>query len=210
MLAGMLDVTGILRRVRRLAGLSQSGLAAALGVSQSRIARAEASGDAAVSLLQAVLSHAGMQLVVIDADGHPVEPMSPNGCRDDRGDRLPPYVDPVAADPWNWRLEHARPYSRPVPRFTFRFRENIDPLGDHPNNSRTHEALRQERLARERAEQHRAWLARLSTSGHEDETEDWCRCGPECERECVASCDCQCEPIGCRTRLVGHDAHHES
>jgi transcriptional regulator with XRE-family HTH domain len=112
---GAYPVPGLLRRARRLADLSQHALARRTGVPQSTVARIE-SGKLAPSLkvFQRLLAGAGLSLVVVDAEGHVVEPM--RECDDARngGDRRYPshldaILDPRSGEWWGDKYGLARP-----------------------------------------------------------------------------------------------------
>ena len=94
-------VPGLIRRARRCADLSQRGLAARLGVSQSKVARWE-TGRVCPSVVDVgrVLSAAGLRLVTLDAEGGSVTPMSGQAIRDRAGRRFPAHVDPRPQDWW--------------------------------------------------------------------------------------------------------------
>jgi transcriptional regulator with XRE-family HTH domain len=175
-----LDPSGLIRRVRRIADLSQRQLAAFAGVSQARIARIE-TDDAAlpVDLFQTLLAAADLHLAVLDNDGAEVAPMRSDALCNAVGSRFPAYLDPepLARRTWSYRSRYTRPPAV-VTCDRRRWRDARRVLDgtsdDHPGP----DALRLPPLAPRRD---RAWP-------------DPCRCGPECERHCVAACDCQCEP----------------
>ena len=200
----MLDVAGVLRRARRLAGISQRELAARAGVSQSALARAETSGIVTVRVLSAVLEVAGLHLTVVDTAGGRIEPMRADGCRDRAGRLLPSHVDPWAPDPWWYRQDRSRPYDRVVPPFTYRREPTIDAQSDHPSNDATFAELRRRQRLLEWQERRRLEGTGATADGAADgaaggavgDYREECSCGPECERECVEACTCQCEPRG--------------
>ncbi len=175
-----LDVPGTVRRARRIADLSQRQLATAVRVSPTTIARAESDGRATLALLERVLAVAGLRLVVLDSAGEPVSVMRPDAVRDRSGRRLPAHLDPFPY--WGVGLPYRadRPYPRPPGSVSFRRRrvgvrwERTDRPDDHPTPA---EVLPRRRPPRP-----------VYVPGED------CRCGPECERLCVESCECQCEP----------------
>ena len=85
---------GVVCRLRRVLDLSQRDLADAAGVSPSTVARAE-SDELAISLraLTALLAIGGYAVVVVDAAGTPVVPMSRGALRDRGGRRHPAHLD---------------------------------------------------------------------------------------------------------------------
>ena len=86
---------GLIRRVRRILDLSQRGLAALLGVSQSVVARWETERTSPrVSVLLRMLRLAGVEVALHDAEsGESVEPMRADGARRRNGSRYPAHVD---------------------------------------------------------------------------------------------------------------------
>lgn len=94
-------IPGLVRRVRRILDVSQRGLAALLGVSQSVVARWETGRvSPRVSALHALLSLAGLTVEVHDEHGVEVTPMRDDGARD-RGDRrYPAHVDLTVRGWW--------------------------------------------------------------------------------------------------------------
>ncbi|KRE92811.1 hypothetical protein ASG76_15195 [Nocardioides sp. Soil774] len=88
-------VPGLVRRVRRILDVSQRGLAALIGVSQSAVARWETGRTSPrVCVLEQLLGLAGLRGTVSDvASGEVVEPMRDDGARDRGGRRYPAHVD---------------------------------------------------------------------------------------------------------------------
>ena len=190
-----LDVSGVIRRVRRAADLSQRELAAVAGVSPARIARIE-TGAASVSvgLFQTLLAAAGLHLAVLDGDGKEVAPMRADGLRNAAGSRFPAHLDP---EPLNTRTRSYRSrYTRPQPVVVCDQRRRRDArrmFEGIPDNHPGPEALRRRRPAPRRD---LPWP-------------EPCRCGPECERHCVTACDCQCEPGRQDRRDAVSDSSHD-
>lgn len=88
-------VPGLVRRVRRILDVSQRGLAALIGVSQSAVARWETGRTSPrACVLQDLLRRAGLRSTVSEIDsGELVEPMRDDGARDRGGRRYPAHVD---------------------------------------------------------------------------------------------------------------------
>ena len=88
-------LVGLIRRIRRILDVSQRGLAALLGVSQSAVARWETERTSPrVSVLQRMLSLAGVEVALHDEkSGESVEPMRADGARRRNGSRYPAHVD---------------------------------------------------------------------------------------------------------------------
>jgi transcriptional regulator with XRE-family HTH domain len=188
-----LDVAGALRRIRRTADLSQRQLADACGVSQSVIARAEAGArDLPVSVFVRAAAVAGARLIVLDQDGHELDPMDPEAVRDGRGRFFPAHVDTRYGDVDWWHGDER--YSRERPWYTFdrkrytrdHWRERSGTPEDHQlpqrGDSPAERAAERRRAARQRAdEERRAELEAAGPSGP-----DWgtgCACLPDCEYE---------------------------
>jgi len=93
-----LDVSGYVRRVRRLADLSQRDLAERVGTPQAVISRIESGGDVSVRSFERLLAVAGLRLVVVDANAGTAEPMPRDVFRDLGGRRRPAHLD-VHAEP---------------------------------------------------------------------------------------------------------------
>jgi transcriptional regulator with XRE-family HTH domain len=94
---GEYSMSGIVRRVRRTADLSQRELAEATGLSTSLIGAIE-TGDRAPSLrtLSRILAAASYRLVVIDDAGRLVLPLEVwQDTTDGAGRRYPPHLDTI-------------------------------------------------------------------------------------------------------------------
>jgi transcriptional regulator with XRE-family HTH domain len=120
------DLSGALRRIRRLTDLSQRELADRCGLSQSAVAQAESGRrDLPAGDLARAAALAGLRLALLDRDGHEIGAMAPDRVRDLRGRRFPAHLDTVHADERWWRYEHR--FDRSRPSFTFdRHREGRD------------------------------------------------------------------------------------
>jgi len=122
-------VAGIVRRVRRIADLSQRQLAKATGTSPSTVGRMEAGALVpAIRLLERVLGVAGLRLVVVDQGGRVVRPMADwDNTRDGAGRRYPSHLDtildPAPGEWWADRYGLARP-----PETFFRNRDVRDQM----------------------------------------------------------------------------------
>lgn len=88
-------VPGLVRRVRRILDVSQRGLAAILGVSQSRVARWEtARTSPRADVVVEMLRLARVRVRLLDEEtGAEVEPMRDDGARDRGRRRYPAHVD---------------------------------------------------------------------------------------------------------------------
>lgn len=87
------DLSGYVRRARRLGDLSQRDLACGLGLGQTAIARVENGGDIGVRWFVRILAAADLRLVVVDAAGTVVAPMPGEVFRDGAGRRRPAHLD---------------------------------------------------------------------------------------------------------------------
>jgi HTH-type transcriptional regulator/antitoxin HipB len=125
------DVSGYVRRVRRIADLSQRELASSVGMSQSTISRAESGRDIALALFARILAAAGLRISIVDADGVETAPVPPDVLRDAAGRRAPSHLD-----------VHAAP-DRPIFRLLLR---SVDPT---PRGSWYHRRHDRDRLRRE-------------------------------------------------------------
>ena len=115
-------VPGLVRRIRRILDVSQRGLAALIGVSQSVVARWETGRTSPrLSVMQRLYALAGLGSTVHDqGSGEEVEPMRDDGARDRGGRRYPAHVDlrvtgwyvprglECTAEPARWRRRSRR------------------------------------------------------------------------------------------------------
>ncbi len=120
---------GLLRRARRRTGLSQRGLAARLGVSQSTVARWE-TGETSPDLatVQRLAELAGLRLVALDDADAEIAPMRADAARDRAGRRYPAHLDIHAQEWWvppglhlsnEWYLAWRDSAARQEPRVRF-------------------------------------------------------------------------------------------
>jgi HTH-type transcriptional regulator/antitoxin HipB len=132
------DLPGALRRVRRMADLSQRDLAAAAGVSPSAIGQAESgSRDMPVRLVATIAALAGLRLALVDDGGTEVTPMTDEAVRDMGGRRFPAHLDTRYSDEGWWHDAHR--YSRHRPWYTFdRDRERRDAHRDRAGTPEDH------------------------------------------------------------------------
>ncbi|WP_269159653.1 helix-turn-helix domain-containing protein [Modestobacter sp. VKM Ac-2984] len=189
------DVAGMLRRVRRLADLSQRELAGASGVSRDRVGRAEAGrGDLRVREFARLVSLARLRLVLLDAQGQEVAPMSAAAVRDRAGRQFPAHLDTRHGDEAWWSGPHRHTRRQPDVTFdrdrrsrdSWRRRLGIpeDHLVPRPGDSLAERAAarRWTALLRQREQREAAWRAWLASG--ELGGPDWatgCTCPPGCE-----------------------------
>jgi transcriptional regulator with XRE-family HTH domain len=98
-------LSGIVRRARRIADLSQRQMAKAAGVGASTIGGIENDTlTPSVQLLKRVLAVAGLYLVVVDGSGHVVQPMGDwDDTRDGADRRYPAHLDTILdPEPGEW------------------------------------------------------------------------------------------------------------
>ncbi|MER7459528.1 helix-turn-helix transcriptional regulator [Micromonospora sp. NPDC126480] len=102
---GPFPVAGLVRRARRILGLSQNRMARFAKVAPSTVARVEA-GNLAPSLavLDRLLGAAGLYLVVVDQNGRIIQPMAVwDDTRDGAGRRYPAHLDTILdPEPGEW------------------------------------------------------------------------------------------------------------
>ena len=111
------DLSGALRRIRRLADLSQRELARACGLAQSVIAQAESGRrDLTVGTLATAARLADLRLALLDRDGAEVHGMGPDTVRNLGRRRFPAHLDTRRSDDVPWLYE---PRDRPATSFTF-------------------------------------------------------------------------------------------
>jgi transcriptional regulator with XRE-family HTH domain len=205
------DAGGSLRRIRRLADVSQREIAAVLGVSKSSIAAIE-KGRCGIDalLLGRAAAVAGLRVALVDAEGREVEAMADTAVRDLSGRRFPAHLDTRRSDEGRRRYEPRR--DRPETSFTYRRdRDARDarrrtagtPSDHHPvlpgDSPRERAAERRDAASRARArERERRFLAG-EFAGRPDAFT--CTCPPGCDelddrsgppvhtQDCRCSCD---------------------
>lgn len=190
--ARQLDPSGMIRRVRRLADLSQRDLAESLGLSAATIAKWE-SGSRRVELaaLESVLGRAGLRLAVLDEFGREIRPVDAGVVRDNGGRHFPAHLDVQPPDVLPQEAISSPRYDRQPAKAWYHLRRERDvqraevpePV-DHP----TAAELRQRRLRRIRTGR--------PASPQSPRARADCECPTACwlGRECSPSCTCQCEP----------------
>jgi HTH-type transcriptional regulator/antitoxin HipB len=87
------NVSGYVRRARRLADLSQRDLAAHIGLAQPRVARIEGGRPVDVATFARILATAGLRIAVVDGSGTEVPPMPDDVLRDAGRRRQPAHLD---------------------------------------------------------------------------------------------------------------------
>ena len=105
------EIPGLVRRIRRILDVSQRGLAALLGVSQSVVARWETGRTSPrATVLHRLLELAHVEVGFRDKDsGEVVEPMRDDGARNRAGNRFPAHAD-LKVKGW-WIPRHLRTWT---------------------------------------------------------------------------------------------------
>jgi transcriptional regulator with XRE-family HTH domain len=185
------DLPGALRRIRRLADVSQRELARACGLSQSVVAQVEnGRRDLKVSTLAAAARLADLRLALLAADGSEVHGMRPDTVLDLAGRRFPAHLDTRRSDDVPWLYGPRR--DRPPTSFTFhRDRDTRNssrrragtPVDHHERRAGDSpaervSARRREYLRRRAEERQRAFLA--GEFRHVDDGFT-CSCPPRCD-----------------------------
>lgn len=95
------DGPGLVRRIRRAAELSQRDLADRIGVSRSAVGRWE-TGETSptIAVLEQMAALAGLRVVLLDGDDHPVPPMREDRVLDRAGRRPPAHADVIEGEWW--------------------------------------------------------------------------------------------------------------
>ena len=204
------DLPGALRRIRRLADLSQRELADACAIPQSAVAQAESGRRGLpVAVLVRAAAVAGLRIALLDENDAEVAGMDGEAVRDMSGRRFPAHLDTRYGDEAWWHGTDR--YSRKQPWYTFdreRYTRNwyrakdgtpddhqLPQPGDSPEE-RT--AARKQAWREQRAERTR----RLRLAGLLPEPEVWdCTCPPPCDNLDettgavlhVPDCTCLCD-----------------
>lgn len=204
------DLPGALRRIRRLADLSQRELAQALGVSQAAVAQAESGRrDLPVGVLAGAASLPGLRLVLIDEHGAVVPVMADDRARDLGRRRFPAHLDPAHCDEFGRSYEPRR--DRPEAWFTFRRdrgardlrRDQAGTPADHPTYDATDSPAARAAVRAAAARRQREEARQRRLAGGERWADDgWtCTCPPECDAlddrsdalVHAADCPCSCD-----------------
>lgn len=190
------DVAGFVRRVRRVADLSQRDLADRMGLSRAAVGRLESvPGRVDLATFQAILGVADFRLAVVDGAGRLIEAVPHDTLRDHGNRRFPSHLDATPPDigiPNERGVDPRRGKGPALGWYRQRsMRNRMRELGrqpvDHPTV--TSERQRQaDRLQRRRESAAAAAAKELELYGE-------CSCFDECfERACLPDCECQCEP----------------
>lgn len=204
------DVVGALRRIRRIADLSQRELAERCGVAPSVIAHAETGRrPLSLELLVRAAAVAGLRLTLVDAEEREVTGMADRSVRDAGGRRFPAHLDTRYGD-IGWWHDDGR-HSRVQPWYTFdrerstrdywrgRFGTPEDHQLPQPGDSPADRAARrrQEALRRRAEERERRFQAgELRQAGPDFVCTCPAGCDPVAERHAdvhVESCSCRCD-----------------
>lgn len=191
------DLPGTLRRVRRIADLSQRELAARIGVSAQTIGHVETGRrDLMVSVLARVAELAGLRIALVDQAGNEVDPMAADTARDGANRRFPAHLDTRYGDEDWWHGEER--YAREQPWYTFdRLRYTRDYWRGRTGTPDDHLIPRPDDSPAARR------AARIREARREVRpTPEWiCTCPPECEElddrsarpVHAAGCPCSCD-----------------
>lgn len=205
---GAFDAAGIIRRVRRVADLSQMELADVLGVAQSSVARWEAARkEPSLERLQQILAIAGLTLAAVDEAGARVPPMRGDALRDLGYRRYPAHLDLLATGGVDDlggqipQLGHA-PRRRGRRDEYMRSAEGRRNAEDRRHDDHLTEAevyaerreVRDRRREETRRQQQTAEEARRARGIPPSDPR--CFCIDDCFLgcRCVAECPCQCDP----------------
>jgi transcriptional regulator with XRE-family HTH domain len=204
------DLPGAVRRIRRIADMSQRELARAAGMSAAAIGHVEAgTRGLTVAALDRIAVLAGLRIALLDGSGDEATAMAAGAVRDRAGRRFPAHLDTRYGDQDWWHGEHR--YAREQPWYTFdRVRYTRDHWRDRTGTPEDHQAPRpgdspaerraaRQQAARLRREEERR---RRRESGAARPIDDvTCACPPRCEElddwsgrpvhaeDCPCSCD---------------------
>ena len=185
------SLPGVLRRVRRIADLSQRELAVAVGISPSAVAGAESGArDLPLSVVARIAEVAALRLTLVHRDSREIAGMAENTVRDAAGRRFPAHLDTRYSDD-RWWHGTDRKYRR-QPSYTFDRRRDLRDGGrerfgtpdDHhlpqPGDSpeQRAEERRRARWSARHAERERRFLAGEFADVREA---FFCTCPAECD-----------------------------
>lgn len=198
------DVGGYLRRVRRLADLSQRELAQEAGVNQATVARWETGArPLPVATLVDLLALAGLRLAVLDEQGAPVQSFDADTVRDNAGRFFPAHLDVVPPDQRPGNRGMVERWDRPPAKGWYARRavrdqachEGAERPHDHPTRSELQERHRE--LLKVRRERGRRFVRPAPEPPP-------CTCRNDCYEHpaCPRDCPCQCEPAHGGVRLA--------
>ena len=157
-----LSLPGVLRRVRRIADLSQRELAVAVGISPSAVGGAESGArDLPLSVVARIAEVAALRLSLVDRDGRKVAGMADNAVRDAAGRRFPAHLDTRYSED-RWWHGPDRHY-RTQPRYTFDRRRDLrDGTRERVGTPDDHQLPQPGDSPQQRAEERRRarWAAR--------------------------------------------------
>jgi transcriptional regulator with XRE-family HTH domain len=186
-------VAALVRRIRRVADLSQRDLAGALGVAASTVARAESGArDLPAAVLARAAELAGLRLALLDATGVEAPGMDPGAVTDRAGRHFPAHLDTRHGDEDWWHGSER--YSRERPWYTFdrdrhtrdHFRGGRGAPADHqspqPGDGPEARARAREDAARAaRAAESRRRTEELRRRGGQDVWAPTCTCPADCD-----------------------------
>lgn len=185
--------SGMLRRIRRAADLSQRELAAAIGISKSAVAAAE-SGRAGLDVraLARAAELAGLRLVLLDAAGREVVGMDPDAVRDRGGRLFPAHLDTRHGDEEWWYTHQHHGHDREQPWYTFdRTRWVRDRIRAREGTPEDHQLPRPGDSPRQRAEARREarWRAVAEERQRRFLAGEFTDVDPGLTCTCPATCD---------------------
>jgi transcriptional regulator with XRE-family HTH domain len=204
------SLSGTLRRIRRIADMSQRELAEAAAIALSTLAAGETGArDLGASALARAAEVAGLRLALLDGDGVEVRPMDDGAVRDMGNRRFPAHLDTRYSEEAWWHGEER--YSRPEPWYTFdrcrdirdRYRR-LDGTPEDHQRPQPGDSPAERRAARNRARrQRKAEELERARGGRPVELPPWvCDCPPLCAEledwqgppRHADDCDCRCDP----------------
>jgi transcriptional regulator with XRE-family HTH domain len=192
-------IPGLVRRIRRILDVSQRGLAALLGVSQSVVARWETGRTSPrAEVVEDLLRRARLEVRLVDRHGERVAPMRGDGARTRGGSRFPAHTDLRAR---GWWVPRALRAMTSVEAFSWVDRSRRD--GVPAIRCRTSRRLkRQERWLYGVPDDHPAWHQLVAEVRFLDEQREDRRPRTTIGQRCVAPWDSD------ETRGPGRGADH--